>query len=75
MRNIIITLIFYYMVTLKSNNSNLKKKNDFFYLKKNHDLYQPYSPKNAHEGIGYEPADLTVHPPPRTDEGGFIFFV
>ena len=26
--------------------------------------------------IGYEPADLTVHPPPpRTAEGGFIFFV
>ena len=24
--------------------------------------------------IGYEPADLTVHPP-RTAEGGFIFFV
>ena len=25
--------------------------------------------------IGYEPADLTVHPPPpRTAEGGFIFF-
>ena len=24
---------------------------------------------------GYEPADLTVHPPPRTAEGGFIFFV
>ena len=23
--------------------------------------------------IGYEPADLTVHPP-RTAEGGFIFF-
>ena len=25
--------------------------------------------------IGYEPADLTVHPPPKTVEGGFIFFV
>ena len=25
--------------------------------------------------IGYEPADLTVHPPPSTAEGGFIFFV
>ena len=25
--------------------------------------------------IGYEPADLTVHRPPRTAEGGFIFFV
>ena len=25
--------------------------------------------------IGYEPADLTVHPPPRTAQGGFIFFV
>ena len=25
--------------------------------------------------IGYEPADLTVHPPPRMIEGGFIFFV
>ena len=25
--------------------------------------------------LGYEPADLTVHPPPRTAEGGFIFFV
>ena len=24
--------------------------------------------------IGYEPADLTVHPPPKTIEGGFIFF-
>ena len=23
--------------------------------------------------IGYEPADLTVHPPPKTIEGGFIF--
>ena len=28
------------------------------------------------QAIGYEPADLTVHPPPpRTAEGGFIFFV
>ena len=26
-------------------------------------------------GIGYEPPDLTVHPYPRTAEGGFIFFV
>ena len=26
--------------------------------------------------VGYEPADLTVHPPPpRTAEGGLIFFV
>ena len=25
--------------------------------------------------IGYEPAGLTVHPPPRMIEGGFIFFV
>ena len=25
--------------------------------------------------IGYEPADLTVHPPPRMIESGFIFFV
>ena len=25
--------------------------------------------------IGYEPGDLTVHPPPRTAEGGSIFFV
>ena len=26
--------------------------------------------------LGYEPSDLTVHaPPPRTAEGGFIFFV
>ena len=25
--------------------------------------------------LGYEPADLTVHPPPRTAEGGFIVFV
>ena len=24
--------------------------------------------------LGYEPLDLTVHPPPRTAEGGFIFF-
>ena len=23
--------------------------------------------------IGYEPADLTVHPPPKAVEGGFIF--
>ena len=27
------------------------------------------------EYIGYEPAGLTVHPPPRMIEGGFIFFV
>ena len=26
-------------------------------------------------GIGYEPAGLTVHPPPRMIESGFIFFV
>ena len=25
--------------------------------------------------IGYEPAGLTVHPPPRMIESGFIFFV
>ena len=25
--------------------------------------------------IGYEPAGLTVHPPPRMIVGGFIFFV
>ena len=25
--------------------------------------------------VGYEPANLTVHPPPKTVEGGFIFFV
>ena len=51
MRNIIIPLIFYYMVTLKSNKSNLNRKNPIFFLfKKNDDLYQPYSPKNAHEG-------------------------
>ena len=25
--------------------------------------------------VGYEPAGLTVHPPPRMIEGGFIFFV
>ena len=25
--------------------------------------------------LGYEPAGLTVHPPPRMIEGGFIFFV
>ena len=24
--------------------------------------------------VGYEPTDLTVHPPPKTIEGGFIFF-
>ena len=24
--------------------------------------------------LGYEPVDLTVHPPPITAEGGFIFF-
>ena len=24
--------------------------------------------------LGYEPADLTMHPPPKTIEGGFIFF-
>ena len=29
----------------------------------------------AIDKLGYEPADLTVHPPPRTAEGGFIFFV
>ena len=34
------------MVSFKSNKSNLNRKNPiFFYLKKNHDLYQPYSPK------------------------------
>ena len=25
------------------------------------------------KNVGYEPADLTVHSPPRTAEGGFIF--
>ena len=30
---------------------------------------------NDNTNIGYEPADHTVHPPPRTAEGGFIFFV
>ena len=25
--------------------------------------------------VGYEPAGLTVHPPPRMIVGGFIFFV
>ena len=25
--------------------------------------------------VGYEPAGLTVHPPPKMIEGGFIFFV
>ena len=30
--------------------------------------------KGAATYIGYEPADLTVHPPPKTIEGGFIFF-
>ena len=31
---------------------------------------------NIREHIGYEPVDLTVHtpPPPKTIEGGFIFF-
>ena len=29
----------------------------------------------GYSDLGYEPADLTVHPPPRTAEGGFIFFV
>ena len=24
--------------------------------------------------LGYEPAGLTMHPPPKTIEGGFIFF-
>ena len=28
-----------------------------------------------HIQIDYEPAVLTVHPPPRMIEGGFIFFV
>ena len=27
------------------------------------------------QDIGYEAAGLTVHPPPRMIEGGFIFFV
>ena len=27
------------------------------------------------ESLGYEPAGLTVHPPPRMIESGFIFFV
>ena len=29
----------------------------------------------ASEQVGYEPAGLTVHPPPRMIESGFIFFV
>ena len=33
------------MVSLKSNKSNLNRKNVISYLKKNNDLYQPYSPK------------------------------
>ena len=36
------------------------------------------SDKTVHLGhtvLGYEPADLTVHPSPRTAEGGSIFFV
>ena len=28
----------------------------------------------THLHVGYEPAGLTVHPPPRMIEGGFIFF-
>ena len=35
----------------------------------------PQTIQNNASYIGYEPADLTVHPPPRTAEGGFIFFV
>ena len=35
----------------------------------NYELCVVFSP------IGYEPAGLTVHPPPRMIEGGFIFFV
>ena len=31
--------------------------------------------KEQENVLGYEPADLTMHPPPRTAEGGFIFFV
>ena len=29
---------------------------------------------NTVDLLGYEPASLTVHPPPRMIEGGFIFF-
>ena len=39
-------------------------------------LYNVVSSAYIIQFIGYEPADLTVHPPPpRTAEGGFIFFV
>ena len=31
--------------------------------------------KETSSFIGYEPAGLTVHPPPRMIESGFIFFV
>ena len=36
--------------------------------------YERQYMKNVYKRIGYEPADLTVHPPPpRAGEGGFIF--
>ena len=34
-----------------------------------------YQVNSLDKVIGYEPAGLTVHPPPRMIEGGFIFFV
>ena len=34
-----------------------------------------YFGEASSQRIGYEPAGLTVHPPPRMIEGGFIFFV
>ena len=39
-------------------------------------MYRNFRTQNfiQHNIIGYEPADLTVHPPPKTIEGGFIFF-
>ena len=39
-------------------------------------IYMYLSGKDLHSLIGYEPAGLTVHPPPlKMSEGGFIFFV
>ena len=37
-------------------------------------LFAIYVDDLSHELIGCEPAGLTVHPPPRMIEGGFIFF-
>ena len=34
-----------------------------------------YSNINNTTLLGYESADITVHPPPQTAEGWFIFFV